>query len=32
MAQKVQVLLLCDLDDGNVDAQETLHFGLGNSA
>ena len=32
MAQKVQVLLLCDLDDGNVEAQETLPFSLGNSA
>jgi hypothetical protein len=32
MAQKVQVILLCDLDDGNVDAQETLLFGLGNNA
>ena len=31
MAQKVQVTLLCDLDDGNVDAQETLLFGLGSS-
>lgn len=32
MAQKVQVILLCDLDDGNVDAEETLHFSLGNNA
>jgi hypothetical protein len=32
MAQKVQVILLCDLDDGNVDAQETLLFSLGNNA
>jgi hypothetical protein len=32
VAQKVQVMLLCDLDDGNVDAQETLLFSLGNSA
>jgi len=32
MAQKVQVLLLCDLDDDSVEAQETLHFSLGNSA
>ena len=31
MAQKVQVILLCDLDDGNVDAQETMHFSLGSS-
>jgi hypothetical protein len=28
MAQKVQVMLLCDLDDGNVDAEETLQFSL----
>lgn len=32
MAQKVQVLLLCDLDDGNVEADETLQFSLGNTA
>jgi hypothetical protein len=32
MAQKVQVLLLCDLDDGNVDADETMQFSLGNTA
>ena len=32
MAQKVEVLLLCDLDDGNVDAEETLQFSLGNTA
>jgi hypothetical protein len=32
MAQKVQVMLLCDLDDGNVDADETLQFSLGNAA
>jgi hypothetical protein len=32
MAQKVQVMLLCDLDDGNVDAEETLQFSLGNTA
>jgi len=32
MAQKVQVMLLCDLDDGNVDAEETLQFSLGNAA
>jgi hypothetical protein len=32
MAQKVQVMLLCDLDDGNVDAEETLLFSLGNAA
>ena len=32
MSQKVQVILLCDLDDGNVDAQETLLFSLGNNA
>ena len=29
MAQKIQVMLLCDLDDGNVEAAETLHFSLG---
>ena len=32
MAQKVQVMLLCDLDDVNVDAEETLQFSLGNTA
>ena len=32
MAQKVQVMLLCDLDDNNVDAAETLQFSLGNTA
>lgn len=32
MAQKIQVILLCDLDDGNVDAEETLQFGLGGAA
>ena len=32
MAQKVQVMLLCDLDDGDVDAEETLQFSLGNTA
>ena len=32
MAQKVEVKLLCDLDDGNVEAQETLAFSLGNTA
>ena len=32
MAQKVQVMLLCDLDDGNVDADETLQFSLGSTA
>ena len=32
MAQKVQVMLLCDLDDNNVDAAETLQFSLGNAA
>jgi hypothetical protein len=31
MAQKVQITLLCDLDDGNVEAEETLHFGLADS-
>ncbi|MGP0024598.1 MAG: histone-like nucleoid-structuring protein Lsr2 [Streptosporangiaceae bacterium] len=28
MAQKVQITLLCDLDDGNVEAEETLNFSL----
>ena len=32
MAQKVQITLLCDLDDGNVEADETLQFSLGGSA
>ena len=32
MAQKVQVMLLCDLDNGDVDAQETLRFSLGANA
>jgi Lsr2 len=32
MAQKIQVILLCDLDDGNVDAEETLQFSLGGAA
>ncbi len=32
MAQKVQITLLCDLDDGNVGADETLQFSLGGSA
>jgi hypothetical protein len=32
MAQKVQVTLLCDLDDGNVDADETVQFSLDNNA
>jgi hypothetical protein len=32
MAQKVQVMLLCDLDDGDVDAVETLQFSLGNTS
>jgi hypothetical protein len=31
MAQKVQVMLLCDLDGGDVDAEETLQFSLGNT-
>ena len=25
-------MLLCDLDDGNVDAQETLQFSVGNTS
>ena len=32
MAQKVQVMLLCDLDNGDVDAEETLQFSVGNTA
>lgn len=32
MAQQVQVMLLCDLDEGNVDADETLQFSLGSTA
>ena len=32
MAQKVQVMLLCDLDEGNVDADETVQFSLGSTA
>jgi hypothetical protein len=32
MAQKVQITLLCDLDDGNVEADETLQFGLGGAS
>ena len=32
MAQKVQVMLLCDLDQGNVDAEETVQFSLGKTA
>ena len=32
MAQKVQVMLLCDLDEGNVDAEETVQFSLGSTA
>jgi hypothetical protein len=31
MAQKVQVLLLCDLEEGNAEAEETLQFALGNA-
>lgn len=31
MAQKVQVLLLCDLEEGNAEAEETLQFALGNT-
>jgi hypothetical protein len=31
MAQKVQIMLLCDLDGGEVDAEETLQFSLGNT-
>jgi hypothetical protein len=32
VAQKIEVLLLCDLDDGDVGAEETLHFSLGNAS
>ena len=32
MAQRVQIALLCDLDDGNVEADETLQFGLGGAS
>jgi hypothetical protein len=32
VAQKIQVILLCDLDDSNVGATETLTFSLGNAA
>jgi Lsr2 len=32
MAQRVQITLLCDLDDGNVEADETLQFGLGDAS
>src|SRR5579884_2131384 len=28
MAQRVQVLLLCDLHDGEVEGTETLHFSI----
>ena len=31
MAQKIQVMLLCDLDDSNVEAAETVRFSLGNA-
>lgn len=31
MAQKVQVLLLCDLEEGNTEAEETIQFGVGNT-
>jgi hypothetical protein len=32
MAQKVQVLLVCDLHDGDVEGTETIAFGLDGSA
>jgi hypothetical protein len=32
MAQKVQVLLLCDLEEGNAEAEETIQFALGNTS
>jgi Lsr2 len=32
MAQKVQITLLCDLDDGSEEAAETLHFSLADTA
>jgi hypothetical protein len=31
MAQKVQVLLLCDLEEGDAKAEETIQFGLGST-
>jgi hypothetical protein len=32
MAQKVEVLLLCDLETGETGAQETVAFALGNTS
>ncbi len=32
MAQKVQVLLVCDLHDGEVEGSETITFGLDGSS
>ena len=32
MAQKVQVLLVCDLDDGDVEGTETVTFSLDGAA
>lgn len=32
MAQKVQVLLLCDLESGNAPAEETVQFAVGQTA
>jgi nucleoid-associated protein Lsr2 len=32
MAQQVSVLLLCDLHGGDVEAVETVSFGVGNTA
>jgi hypothetical protein len=32
MAQKVQVLLVCDLHDGEVEGTETISFGLDGSS
>jgi hypothetical protein len=32
MAQKVQVLLVCDLHDGDVEGTETIAFGLDGSS
>lgn len=32
MAQKVEVLLICDLEEGNAEAHETVQFALGNTS
>ena len=31
MAQKVKVLLLCDMEEGDVEGKETVQFGLDNT-